>query len=105
MVFTVYDGVGYQTNRATSSDLLRWSQPEIIFSPRKTGVVGDFDYGGAAFVGPLLVDYNITSPRELRKVDGYFWSTYFGQPLRNSCEPPPGATGDSFFRYAVKLQR
>ena len=54
---------------------------------------GDFDYGGAAFMGPLLTDYNVSAPRELMQVDGKYWFTNFAQPLRGSCEPPPGATG------------
>ena len=29
---------------------------------------GDFDYGGAAFMGPLLQDYNVSAPRELLQV-------------------------------------
>ena len=35
-------------------------------------VAGDFDYGGAAFMGPLLQNYNVSAPRELLKVDGKY---------------------------------
>ena len=45
---------------------------------------GDFDYGGAAFMGPLLTDYNVSAPRELLEVGGKFWFTNFAQPLRDA---------------------
>jgi hypothetical protein len=100
MSFLVFDGIGYETHLATSDDLVTWKQKGVIFSPREqsppldwNATPGEFDYGGAAFIGPLLVDYNISSPRVLAKQNGKFWFTYFGQPRRNAIEPPPGATG------------
>jgi hypothetical protein len=101
-VYTFYDGVGYQTAWATSDDLVHFSQPlapeGILYSPRTSWVSapGEFDYGGAAFVGPLLTDYNVTAPRVLARAPGSpgrFWYAYFGQPTRNALEPPPGASG------------
>lgn len=99
-VYTFFDGVGYQTAVATSDDMVHFSQPVgdagIIFSPRRTwnATPGEFDYGGAAFVGPLLTDYNVTAPRVLaRAPDGRFWYAYYAQPTRGSYEPAPGATG------------
>lgn len=72
----------------------------VLFSPRAerppidwNSTPGDFDYGGAAFVGPLLRNYNVSAPRELLQVDGQYWFTYFAQPVRHAIEPPPGATG------------
>ena len=61
MIYTFYDDVGYQTAIATSTDLLHWDQsPGIAYSPRAhrppvtwNATPGDFDYGGAAFVGPV----------------------------------------------------
>jgi hypothetical protein len=100
-VYTFYDGVGYQTAWSSSDDLVHFSQqlsPEgILYSPRTSwpSRLGDFDYGGAAFVGPLLTDYNVSSPRVLARAPGSdrFWYAYFGQPTRGSLEPPPGASG------------
>ena len=66
---------------------------------------GDFDYGGAAFMGPLLTDYNVSAPRELLKVGGKFWFTNFAQPLRDACEPPPGATGLASSTDGIDWQR
>ena len=55
MTYTFFDGEGYQTALAHSSDLLKWDQsPGTVFSPRVerpplewTAQPGDFDYGGA----------------------------------------------------------
>jgi hypothetical protein len=55
MTYTFFDGEGYQTALAHSSDLLKWDQsPGTVFSPRAdraplewTALPGDFDYGGA----------------------------------------------------------
>lgn len=101
MTYTFLDRVGYQTALATSSDLLHWDQsPGVLYSPREgrpplewVAQPGDFDYGGSAFVGPLLLDYNISAPRELMRHNGSYWFATFSQPLRDAVEPPPGATG------------
>lgn len=100
MTFLVYDGIGYQTHMALSTDLLSWNHTGVIYSPRANApplswnaTPGQFDYGGATFIGPLLADYNISSGRTLRKSNGKYWFSYFGQPVRNQLEPPPGATG------------
>lgn len=98
--YTFYDGVGYQTARATSNDLVHFTQPlapeGILYSPRTSWVSqpGQFDYGGAAFVGPLLQDLEVSKPRVLaRGAGGLFWYSYFAQDRRGSLEPAPGATG------------
>ena len=44
-------------------------------------------------MGPLMTNYSISAPRELLQHNGSYWFTTFSQPLRGSCEPPPGATG------------
>eukprot|EP01049_Picozoa_sp_SAG25_P000547 SAG25_NODE_19_length_23408_cov_10.997040_31_plen_343_part_01 len=101
MTYTFFDGVGYQTAMATSRDLVTWDQsPGVVYSPRDgrrplswNATPGDFDYGGAAFMGPLLSNYSVFAARELLKVGGRYYFTNFAQPLRDSCEPPPGATG------------
>ena len=109
--YTFYDGIGYQTALATSDDGVRFTQPlapeGILYSPRATwpSREGDFDYGGAAFVGPLLTDYNVTAPRVLARVNGFSWYAYFAQRTRNALEPPPGATGLAFSRDGVTWER
>jgi hypothetical protein len=109
--YTFFDGVGYQTAVATSDDGVIFTQPlapsGILYSPRATwpSREGDFDFGGAAFVGPLLTDYNVTAPRVLARANGFFWYAYFAQRTRNALEPPPGATGLAFSRDGVAWER
>ena len=107
-----FDGVGYETYSASTTDLVRFNlsdptlatgQPGIVFSPRvgrpPLGVpkppVGAFDYGSQTFIGPLLVDYNVSSTRVLKRAThaANFWYAYGGYPQRNVYEPAPGADG------------
>ena len=77
----------------------------LVAHPDGRVAAGDFDYGGAAFMGPLLTDYNVSAPRELLKVGGKYWFTNFAQPLRDACEPPPGATGLASSTDGIDWQR
>lgn len=67
---------------------------DVIKSPFLVAVVLA---GGAAFISPLLTDYNLTSPRVLARAppSNRYWYAYFAQPTRGSYEPPPGATGEA----------
>ena len=64
-----FDGVGYETYSASTTDMVHFNvsdptlapgQPGVVFSPRAgrppladaKPVAGDFDFGGAAFIGP-----------------------------------------------------
>jgi hypothetical protein len=99
--YIFYDGVGYQSAWAMSDDLVHFTQllaPQgILYSPRTSwdSVPGQFDYGGTAFIGPVMDDYNVTAPRVLKKVGSppRFWYAYFAQDRRGEMEPPPGASG------------
>lgn len=102
MSYLTYDGVGYQTAIASSADLIKWntSSVGISYSPRAdkpplawNATPGDFDYGGAAFIGPLLQNYSMEAARVLKKADGNYWFTYYGQPRRGGYELDPGGSG------------
>ena len=100
MTFITYDGVGYQTAMATSRDLLHWETLGFVYSPREgvppaswNATPGDFDYGGAAMIGPLLQNYSLTAPRVLKRSGGAYWYTYYGQPRRGGYELDPGGSG------------
>jgi hypothetical protein len=71
-VYLQYDGTGYETYMATTTDMVHFNfsdptlapgQPGVIFSPRAgrppldgqpKPANGDFDFGGITFIGPLL---------------------------------------------------
>lgn len=95
--YLFFDGIGYRSALATSDDLVHFEQPlapeGILFSTRDITTPSDFDYGGAALIGPLMTDYNVTAPRVLARINASFWYAYFAQHTRDALEPPPGATG------------
>eukprot|EP00047_Mylnosiga_fluctuans_P013435 m.31653 g.31653 ORF g.31653 m.31653 type:complete len:396 (+) comp4898_c0_seq1:33-1220(+) len=122
-VYLQYDGVGYETYMATSSDLVHYNlssptlapgQPGVIFSPREgrppswdpKPVPGDFDYGGITFVGPLLENYTVGHPAVLRRTsNGLYWYAYIGFHTRGSDEPAPGADGLVLSRDGLHWER
>ena len=110
-VYLQYDGVGYETYMATSTDLLHFDlasptlapgQPGVIFSPRAgrppldgqpKPLPGEFDFGGITFIGPLLENYTVGAPSVLRRTSkGVFWYAYGAYPT-GGYESAPGADG------------
>lgn len=105
-----WDGLGYETYSASTTDMVHFDtsaptlapgQPGVVFSPRAgrppindaKPVASDFDFGGAAFIGPLVEDYNVTATRVLqRAANDSLWYAYFAQRT-TGLEPPPGADG------------
>jgi hypothetical protein len=90
-----FDGVGYETYSASTTDMVNFKlndptlapgQPGVVFSPREgrpplndvKPVNGDFDYGSQTFIGPLVLDYNVSAKRVLRRAtpDTSFWYAY-----------------------------
>ena len=72
----------------------------MVYSPRGgapptswNASVGEFDYGGAAMIGPLLANYSVEAPRVLKRSGGSYWYAYYGQPRRNGYELDPGGSG------------
>ena len=100
MTYITFDGVGYQTAMARSHDLTNWNSTGFVYSPRAgvpptswNATPGEFDYGGAALIGPLLTNYSMEEPRVLKRSGGSYWMTYYGQPRRNGYELDPGGSG------------
>lgn len=79
MMYTGYDGKGYQTALATSDDLLHWTHKGIIMgrlpedSPR-------WDRVGAAATWIIKESDNLYDVPRLRKVDGKYWLVYHSYP-------------------------
>ena len=107
-----FDGVGYETYSASSTDMVHFKlddptlvpgQPGIVYSPREgrppmndvKPAQGEWDYGSQTFIGPLLTDYNVSATRVLRRAtpDHSYWYAYGAYPQRNVYEPAPGADG------------
>jgi hypothetical protein len=109
-VYLQFDGTGYETYMATSSDMVSFNlsnptlapgQPGCIFSPRAgrpplAGYKpqnGEFDFGGITFIGPLLDNYTVGAPATLKKTSkGSMWYAYGAYPSFGY-ESGPGADG------------
>lgn len=90
MWYTGYDGRGYQTALATSSDLVTWIPQGIVMS---FGKKGSYDYGGVTFGGSLFKSYDLKAPRVLKKYKGKYWVLYGCYPKQGGYELRPGAEG------------
>ena len=109
-----FDGIGYETYLATSTDMVHFDlhtptlapgQPGVIFSPRANRPPldgqpkpqqGEFDWGGQTFIGPLLANYTIGAPSVLRRTSkGQLWFAYGAYPSYGY-ESAPGADGLAF---------
>ncbi len=74
MVFIRFDGKGYETHLATSSDLRSWTRLGCIF---RRGEKGAWDSSQAD--GWLaLVDTRWDGPNSLNAFDGRYWMMYLG---------------------------
>lgn len=90
MSFIGYDGKGYQSFIAESSDLIHWRNMRLAmgYGPR-----GEFDHGGVV-LGAYLYEYvDIDAPRILKRKGGYFYSLYGAYPRQGGYELRPGYEG------------
>ena len=118
-----FDGLGYETYMATSTDMVKFDlsnptlapgQPGILFSPREGRPPldgqpkperGDFDFGGITFIGPLLQNYTVGAPSVLARTSkGFFWFAYGAYPTFGY-ESAPGADGLAFSNDALHWTR
>lgn len=90
MFYTGYEGIGYQTMLASSTDLVHWTKEGLVMG---YGEEGRFDYGGVTFGGTLFHSYDIKAPRHLKKVDGQYIVLFGAYPIQGGYEPRPGAEG------------
>lgn len=90
MSFVGFDGSGYQTFVAESTDLLEWTNMRLAMG---YGDAGSFDYGGVVLGAYLYESYELESPRVLKKLKGKFYSLYGAYMKRGEYEPDPGFQG------------
>ena len=90
MSFIGFNGQGYNSFVAESTDLVRWTAPRLAMG---FGREGEFDFGGCV-VGAYLYDsYDIRAPRMLKKKDGQFWTLYGCYARQGGYELDPGYEG------------
>lgn len=78
MLYTGFDGTGYQSALAVSDDLLHW-QPRGVILKRHAGASRWDSIGGAA-TWILKESNELTSVPTLKKVDGKYWLVFHAYP-------------------------
>lgn len=76
LFYTGWDGVGYRTGRATSTDLRQWSKAGMVLDRGGPGAVTEFN----ACLTSLLRDNALYSRGDLRQVGGRYIGTYHAYP-------------------------
>jgi len=90
MSFIGFNGKGYNSFVAESTDLLKWSNPRLAMG---FGPQGGFDFGGCVIGAYLYESYDLKAPRLLKKRDGKFWTLYGSYPHQGGYEMRPGYEG------------
>jgi predicted GH43/DUF377 family glycosyl hydrolase len=88
--FIAFEGQGYQSVIAESTDLIHWSNYRLAMS---YGGEGEFDHGGRVIGGFLYESYDLDAPKILKKKDGKFWTLYGAYPRQGGYELRPGSEG------------
>jgi predicted GH43/DUF377 family glycosyl hydrolase len=77
MMYTGFDGIGYQTGLAVSGDLLNWT-PKGVILPRNEG--SGWDKVGAAGTWIIKESDGLYDLPTLKKIDGKYWMIYHSYP-------------------------
>lgn len=86
MLYTGFDGKGYQSALATSTDLLQWNHKGIILPREEDSERWDKIGGAATWI--IKKSDNIYDTPELKKVDGRYWMVYHSYPCTGYEEGP-----------------
>lgn len=90
MSFIGFNGQGYNTFLAESTDLAHWSKFRFMFG---FGDEGQFDHGGRVLGAYLYRSYDVKAPRLLKRYRGLYWSLYGAYPHQGGYELRPGSEG------------
>ena len=102
MSFIAFDGHGYNSFVAESTDLLHWSGFRLAMG---FGPAGEFDAGGCVIGAFLYESYDIKAPRLLKQRDGKFWTLYGCYPRLGGYELRPGYEGVANSKDGLTWQR
>lgn len=90
MSFIGFNGQGYNSFVAESTDLVHWTNPRLAMG---FGEPGEFDHGGRVIGAFLYESYGIKDPRVLKMRDGKYWTLYGCYPRQGGYELRPGYEG------------
>jgi hypothetical protein len=90
MSFVAFNGKGYNSFTAESTDLVHWTNMRLAMG---FGKPGEFDFGGRCIGAFLYESYDIRAPRVLKKRDGKYWTLYGCYAKQGDYELDPGYEG------------
>ncbi len=90
MSYIGFDGQGYNSFVAESTDLVRWTNHRLAMG---FGPEGQFDHGGRVIGAFLYESYDLKAPRLLKRRDGKYWTLYGCYPRQGGYELRPGYEG------------
>lgn len=90
MSFIAFNGQGYNSFVAESTNLVQWTQPRLAMG---FGPTNEFDHGGCVIGAFLYESYDLRAARRLQKRDGRFWTLYGCYPRQGGYELRPGYEG------------
>jgi len=90
MSFIAFNGEGYNSFVAESTDLIHWTNPRLAMG---FGPPNEFDHGGCVIGAFLYESYDIKAPRVLKPRDGTYWTLYGCYPRQGGYELRPGYEG------------
>ena len=100
MMFIRFDGKGYETHLAKSSDLRSWTRLGCVF---RRGEKGAWD-SAQADGWPALVDTRWDGPNNLNAFQGRYWMMYLGGS-KDGYETDPLSTGVAWTEAPSDLRR
>jgi hypothetical protein len=102
MSFIAFDGQGYNSFVAESTDLVHWTnlRHAMGFGPPNA-----FDHGGRVVGAYLYESYDIKAPRLLKQRDGQYWSLYGCYPRQGGYELRPGYEGVAISDDGLRWRR
>lgn len=102
MSFIAFNGQGYNSFVAESTDLVHWDHPRLAMG---FGPTNEFDAGGCVIGAFLYASYDLKAPRLLKERAGKFWTLYGCYPRQGGYELRPGYEGVAHSRDGRSWER
>jgi hypothetical protein len=102
MSFIGFNGRGYNSFVAESTDLIHWTNPRLAMG---FGPTNEFDFGGCVVGAFLYETYDVKGSRLLKKRDGRYWSLYGCYPGQGGYELRPGYEGVACSEDGLRWRR
>ena len=102
MSFIAFNGHGYNSFVAESTDLVHWEDARLAMG---FGPPDSFDHGGCVVGAFLYESCDLRVPRVLKKREGTYWTLYGCYPRQGGYELRPGYEGVACSSDGLTWQR